>query len=102
MNLSSTATPLDGVTEQSFDVDEIPGVLWTPAGATGPRPLILLGHGGGQQQSEHGGAEQRPVPGRPGGVGRHGVFDQRRAGFRNDITWSTWSGASGGVSSSGS
>src|ERR1700761_5653969 len=38
----------DGVTEQSFTVDEIPGVLWTPDTVAGPRPLILLGHGGGQ------------------------------------------------------
>src|ERR1700759_4305907 len=40
----------DGVTEQSFTVDEIPGVLWTPDQVAGPRPLILLGHGGGQHK----------------------------------------------------
>jgi len=40
-------TSLDGVTEQSFTVDDIPGVLWTPEHETGPRPLILMGHGGG-------------------------------------------------------
>ncbi len=38
-----------GVTERSFvlDVDgrSVPGVLWTPTGATGPRPLILFAHG---------------------------------------------------------
>ena len=28
----------------------IPGVLWTPEGASGPRPLVLLGHGGGQSK----------------------------------------------------
>jgi dienelactone hydrolase len=47
-------TPLDGVTEQLFFLDEIPGVLWTPDGAPGPRPLILLGHGGGQHKKAPG------------------------------------------------
>ncbi|MFC4115194.1 alpha/beta hydrolase family protein [Nonomuraea zeae] len=40
----------DGVTEQSFTLGEIPGVLFTPRDATGPRPLILMGHGGGQHK----------------------------------------------------
>jgi dienelactone hydrolase len=43
-------TSADGVCEQLFTLDEIPGVLWTPEGATGTRPLILLGHGGGQHK----------------------------------------------------
>lgn len=45
-----STTSADGVTEQSFTVDEIPGVLWTPDQAAGPRPLIALGHGGGQHK----------------------------------------------------
>ena len=40
-------TTSDGVCEQDFTLDGIPGVLWVPAGAAGPRPLVLLGHGGG-------------------------------------------------------
>ncbi|MFJ3306759.1 dienelactone hydrolase family protein [Streptomyces sp. NPDC086549] len=44
----------EGVTEQLFTLPftfgEIPGVLWTPDGATGTRPLILMGHGGGQHR----------------------------------------------------
>jgi len=28
----------------------LPGVLWTPDGAAGTRPLILMGHGGGQHK----------------------------------------------------
>ena len=40
-------TTSDGVCEQDFTLDGIPGVLWFPAGAAGPRPLVLLGHGGG-------------------------------------------------------
>jgi dienelactone hydrolase len=47
-----------GVTEQlftlSFTFGEIPGVLWTPDGAAGARPLILMGHGGGQHKKAPG------------------------------------------------
>jgi dienelactone hydrolase len=39
-----------GVFEQSFSLGEIPGVLWTPEGSHGPRPVILMGHGGGQHK----------------------------------------------------
>lgn len=39
----------DGVTERRFDLDVdgrvVPGILWTPEDATGPRPLVLIGHG---------------------------------------------------------
>jgi dienelactone hydrolase len=38
-----------GVRERRFDLDRdgrrIPGIVWTPVGAVGPRPLVLLGHG---------------------------------------------------------
>ncbi|MFF5187507.1 dienelactone hydrolase family protein [Streptomyces sp. NPDC000345] len=55
MRFSLTSqTSSDGVTEQSFILGEIPGVLFTPEGATGPRPLILLGHGGGQHKKAPG------------------------------------------------
>ncbi len=47
-------TSSDGVCEQLFTLGEIPGVLWTPEGAAGPRPLILLGHGGGQHKKTQG------------------------------------------------
>ena len=50
----SAATSLDGVTEQLFTVGGVPGVLWTPEGAAGPRPLILMGHGGGQHKKAPG------------------------------------------------
>ncbi|WP_214414179.1 dienelactone hydrolase family protein [Sphaerisporangium fuscum] len=43
-------TSSDGVCEQLFFLDEIPGVLWTPEGAAGTRPLIVMGHGGGQHK----------------------------------------------------
>ncbi|MEU5029228.1 dienelactone hydrolase family protein [Streptomyces milbemycinicus] len=43
-------TSSDGVCEQLFTLGEIPGALWTPEGVVGTRPLILLGHGGGQHK----------------------------------------------------
>jgi pimeloyl-ACP methyl ester carboxylesterase len=45
-----SATTSDGVCEQEFFLDDIPGVLWSPAGPVGRRPLVLLGHGGGQDK----------------------------------------------------
>ncbi|MFG2107365.1 dienelactone hydrolase family protein [Micromonospora chersina] len=45
-----SGTSFGGVSEQQFTLGEIPGVLWTPEGATGTRPLILLGHGGGEHK----------------------------------------------------
>lgn len=43
-----------GVTERRFDLqvgdDVVPGITWTPEGASGPRPTILIGHGGTQHK----------------------------------------------------
>ncbi|HEY7144990.1 MAG TPA: alpha/beta hydrolase [Streptosporangiaceae bacterium] len=50
----TSETSSGDVLEQLFTLGEIPGVLWTPAGAAGPRPLILLGHGGGQHKKAPG------------------------------------------------
>ena len=47
-------TSSDGVTEQLFTLGEIPGVLWTPDDAPSARPLILMGHGGGQHKKAPG------------------------------------------------
>jgi dienelactone hydrolase len=58
----TSETISDGVSERLFTLGDVPGVLWSPAGAalpipgtiTGPipgrRPLVLLGHGGGQHK----------------------------------------------------
>ncbi len=43
-----------GVVERRFDLavgDEIvPGILWSPEGRDGPRPTVLIGHGGTQHK----------------------------------------------------
>jgi dienelactone hydrolase len=45
---------IDGVTERLFDLtvqgERVPAVIWTPDGATGERPLVLMGHGGSQHK----------------------------------------------------
>ncbi len=44
----------DGVTERLFDLtvagERVPAVLWAPESAKGPRPLVLMGHGGSQHK----------------------------------------------------
>lgn len=44
----------DGVTRREFDLtvngERVPGVIWAPEGAKGPRPLVLMGHGGSQHK----------------------------------------------------
>jgi pimeloyl-ACP methyl ester carboxylesterase len=47
----TTQLSADGVTERHFRLGEVPGVLWSPAAASGPRPLILIGHGGSQHKT---------------------------------------------------
>jgi dienelactone hydrolase len=53
MHFTSSASS-DGVLEQSFTLGDVPCILWTPDSAGGPRPLILLGHGGGQHKKAPG------------------------------------------------
>ena len=44
----------DGVTERLFEItvagERVPAAIWAPEGATGPRPLIAMGHGGSQHK----------------------------------------------------
>lgn len=53
MIITRTRT-VDGVVERLFEItvagERVPGVLWTPEGATGPRPLVLMGHGTSQHK----------------------------------------------------
>ncbi|HEY7594234.1 MAG TPA: alpha/beta hydrolase [Actinophytocola sp.] len=50
----TSETTGDGVSEREFRIGEIAGVLWTPAGADGSRPLVLMGHGGGSHKKSPG------------------------------------------------
>jgi pimeloyl-ACP methyl ester carboxylesterase len=47
-------TVTDGVRERLFQLEvageRVPGVLWSTPGAAGPRPLLLMGHGGSQHK----------------------------------------------------
>ena len=52
--LLSSETTSNGVSERLFTLGDVPGVLWSPTGATGRRPLVLLGHGGGQHKKAPG------------------------------------------------
>ena len=47
-------TSSNGVVERTFTLGEISGVLWSPASGSGPMPLVLLGHGGGQHKKAPG------------------------------------------------
>jgi dienelactone hydrolase len=47
----SAETTSDGVTERLFTLGEVPGVVWAAEGAAEPRPLVLLGHGGGHHKT---------------------------------------------------
>ena len=53
MDFVATESEL-GVTERRFELRvgdaSVPGILWTPEGAEGPRPLVLIGHGGTQHK----------------------------------------------------
>ena len=48
----------DGVTRRSFELvvagETVPAVIWAPEGARGPRPLVLMGHGGSQHKKTPG------------------------------------------------
>jgi dienelactone hydrolase len=50
----TSQTTSNGVSERLFTFDDIPGVLWSPVGAAGSCPLVLLGHGGGQHKKAPG------------------------------------------------
>lgn len=47
-------TTSNGVSERLLTLDDIPGVLWSPADAAGSCPLVLIGHGGGQHKKAPG------------------------------------------------
>ena len=53
MDVLETLTE-QGVTERRVDLhvaeEVVPGIIWTPEGASGPRPTVLIGHGGTQHK----------------------------------------------------
>jgi hypothetical protein len=53
MHLISEST-LDGVIERGFVLGDVPGILWSPAHAAGPAPVVLSGHPGGLHKSAGG------------------------------------------------
>ncbi len=57
MKFTSETTEM-GVTERGFDIEvsgeRVPGIIWAPEGAKGPRPLLLVGHGGTQHKRVEG------------------------------------------------
>lgn len=51
-------TDREGVRQRRFEFEgtrgTVPGLLWTPSGAEGPRPLVLIGHGAsGSKREQH-------------------------------------------------
>lgn len=46
----TTCTAQDGVIQRTFDLDGIPGVLWTSEAGSPGAPLILIGHPAGQHK----------------------------------------------------
>ncbi|QXJ21626.1 alpha/beta hydrolase [Actinomadura graeca] len=87
----------DGVLEREFTLGEIPGILWTPASASAPAPLILLGHPGGldkmrprltaraRHSAEHGfAAATTELPG-VGDRPRSAAAEQARADLRRAL-----------------
>jgi len=43
----TSETTSHGVLERDFSLGDVPGILWSPASAAGPSPLVLIGHPGG-------------------------------------------------------
>ncbi|MGH3397028.1 MAG: hypothetical protein ACRDPO_20300 [Streptosporangiaceae bacterium] len=53
----TSETEEHGVRRIEFTIprpDPVPGILWVPAGSIGPRPLVLLGHGGAMHKEAPG------------------------------------------------
>jgi hypothetical protein len=50
----NSQTSSNGVLERSFTLDDIPGVLWSPASLPSPAPLVLMGHPGGLHKKAEG------------------------------------------------
>src|SRR5580700_7516936 len=58
MNFTQERAEDSGVIRRSFELSvdgqTVPAVIWSPEGAKGPRPLMLMGHGGSQHKKTAG------------------------------------------------
>jgi len=58
MNFTQERPEEGGVIRRSFELSvdgqTVPGVIWSPQAARGPRPLVLMGHGGSQHKKTAG------------------------------------------------
>ena len=58
MNFTQERAEDGGVIRRSFELSvdgqTVPAVIWSPEGAKGPRPLMLMGHGGSQHKKTAG------------------------------------------------
>ena len=58
MNFTQERPEEGGVIRRSFELSvdgqTVPGVIWSPEAARGPRPLVLMGHGGSQHKKTAG------------------------------------------------
>jgi dienelactone hydrolase len=58
MNFTEERVETGGIARRSFDLtvagERVPAVIWSPEGAKGPRPLVLMGHGGSQHKKTAG------------------------------------------------
>jgi dienelactone hydrolase len=50
----TSETTSNGVLERDFILGDVPGVLWSPASAVEPAPLVLIGHPGGMHKKAPG------------------------------------------------
>jgi pimeloyl-ACP methyl ester carboxylesterase len=50
----TSETSSNGVIERGFTLGEATGLLWTPRAGSAPAPLVLMGHGGGQDKRARG------------------------------------------------
>jgi hypothetical protein len=92
----TSQTSTDGVTEQSFTLGEIPGVLWTPEDAE-PCALILIGHGGGQHEQAPGVvARAHRLAAECGRRGRQGSASGDRPCASRSTRW-RWSSSKKGI-----
>jgi len=50
----TSETTSDGVVERAFTLNDVPGILWSPATIPDPSPLVLMGHPGGLHKRAQG------------------------------------------------